>query len=530
MKIIRPLPIADSGAFTRASTATYWDKTGTPQSAAINVPRFSYDPSDLTKPPALVSEAAATNLFLNSLINGSNLTTQSLTVTAQVYTLSFYGTGTIVLSGAFVATAIGTGATTRKTLTFTPTAGSVTFTVSGTVKYAQMETGSTSTSFIPTAGTAVTRSADVNTLGMLSLLTETDYPVIDLTSLYIIGDRIIDTAVGVHKIYESTTGVTSTVSSASNIITWAAHGLSANMPIKFSGSVPTGITAGTVYYVLLITGSANTFNISATVNGSLLGVGTSATFTSVASNNYNKPPSLNPSFWLLVGSTNKWAWLDDSVQSQTSNVDYVAAAVKIPSTSFADYVVLGNITNGTSARVVMMDPLDGMVFDRTISLISDSGILDLLSYFTEPIVRITDYALGGLPPYAGAQLSVSVAATGQTVAVGLLKVGLSKTVGSTQSGMTLGLQDYSVKSTDTFGTSSFLERTYARRMDLTVWVDNTRLDSIINLLNSYRVTPVVYIGSDGFNSSIVYGVYKDYTGGIDYTTVSTLHIEIEGMT
>src|SRR6478609_6622171 len=62
---------------------------------------------------------AAENLLLNSAV----LATQSKTLDVTPYTLSFYGTGTVTLSGGHVAAVVGTG-TTRKTYTFTPTAGS----------------------------------------------------------------------------------------------------------------------------------------------------------------------------------------------------------------------------------------------------------------------------------------------------------------------------------------------------------------------------------------------------------------------
>lgn len=160
MTSLAPLSLADALANTRAGTAGYWDASGAQAVEAAGVSRVDYDPATLAV-RGLLLEEGRTNLLLNS----ATLSTQSVSVTAQAYTLSFYGTGTVTLSGASTAGPLaGTASTTRVSLTFTPSAGSLTLTVSGSVLYAQLEAGAYPTSWITTAGTSATRSRDAVTL------------------------------------------------------------------------------------------------------------------------------------------------------------------------------------------------------------------------------------------------------------------------------------------------------------------------------------------------------------------------------
>lgn len=75
----------------------------------------------------------------NVLLATETLATQSVTTLAAKYCLSFWGTGSITLSGTSTGVLTGTGANNRVWIEFTPTAGTLTLTVSGTVSKAQLE-------------------------------------------------------------------------------------------------------------------------------------------------------------------------------------------------------------------------------------------------------------------------------------------------------------------------------------------------------------------------------------------------------
>jgi hypothetical protein len=143
--------------FTRASTGTYVGSDGLIKTATTNEARFDHNPATGESLGLLVEEAR-TNLLLNS----ATLSTQSVTVAAAANTLSFYGTGTVTLTGVSTAgPLVGTGANNRVSLTFTPTAGVLVLTVSGSVTNAQLEAAAFATSYIPTTTATATRAADV---------------------------------------------------------------------------------------------------------------------------------------------------------------------------------------------------------------------------------------------------------------------------------------------------------------------------------------------------------------------------------
>ncbi len=144
---------SDLGGMANApgTSSTYVATSGTP----VYLPRINhhkYIDSTWTNVGCLFDPQGATQLFENT---DGGLSTQGVTVTAQAYTVHFTGTGTITFSGAHTGSLVGTGTgeENRVSTTFTPSAGTVTCTVSGTVTDAQFEAGDYRTAYIPNTGT-----------------------------------------------------------------------------------------------------------------------------------------------------------------------------------------------------------------------------------------------------------------------------------------------------------------------------------------------------------------------------------------
>lgn len=231
--------------------------------------------------------------------------------------------------------------------------------------------------------------------------------------------------------------------------------------------------------------------------------------------------------WQDMGLNNRWRLFDELVQTQTTNPDSIAMTLVMPGR--ADSVALLN-TSAASVHVTMTDATDGVVYDRTFSMISDGGVTDWYAWFFEPIERLADLVLTDMLPYAGATLGITLTDAAQTVGCGACVIGLSKDIGGTQYGATVGIQDYSVKSTNEFGDYVVVERAYAKRGSFTVWVASGLVDRLASLLASYRATPIVYVGDGDYGATAIYGFYKDFGIDIAYPDVAACTLEIEGLT
>lgn len=243
-----------------------------------------------------------------------------------------------------------------------------------------------------------------------------------------------------------------------------------------------------------------------------------------AGNLNHDPDSAGLSWWIDLGPTNRMAMFDDKVGTQTVadlSLTVVLAPGRIDALALLQVAAaLATVTMTIGAEVV---------YEREVSLIDDSGITDWYAYFFEPI-RPKDYVvLTDLPVYGEAITTITLSKPAGEVSCGMAIVGQKSDLGGTLTNPSAGINDYSKKSTDDFGNTTLVPRSFSKRMGVKLILDNTEIDRVHAVLASLRAAPVIWIGDEEYSSLLVYGFYRDFELDIAYANFSYCSLNIEGM-
>lgn len=354
-------------------------------------------------------------------------------------------------------------------------------------------------------------------------------PLYSASTIYTAGQQIRDDAS--HHAYESLTGknlggVTISVTSPA-VFMLPNHSLTngGTALIATSGALPTGVYAETIYYV--VNAAADTFELSETSGGaSITATGSQSGTHSLYASPNKDCPLTDPSKWLDLGPTNRWAMFDRKLGTVTSNSNSIAVSLSIPAR------VTGMALFGLSAatiHVTMTDVSAGVVYDQTLNLVNQDNVGDYYDYFFAPILRSSEVYIEGIPPYSGAALAITISNPGGTAECGNLVTGSVRELGETVLGAGFGVIDYSRKEADDFGNVDLVERAYRNTGSFTVVVDRLLVDEVGRLLKQRRAQPTVFAGSGEFASMLIYGFARDWSVAVNNYPHSDLTIELESL-
>lgn len=233
------------------------------------------------------------------------------------------------------------------------------------------------------------------------------------------------------------------------------------------------------------------------------------------------------SHWVEISPTNRWAMFHPVAQHQTTRTGNIDVTFDV--NQLTDALSFINI-DGDSVQVIVTDTTDGEVYNETYTLVDNEGVNNWYSYYFEPISRKRDFVLVDIPLYSTTYFRVIITSGSGDAKCGIVIPGLKKYMGASQYGASFGIVDYSVKSVDDFGNATLTQRAYSRTMKVDLTLDKTTVDDIYNTLSDYRSTPLVWMASDEYNASIVYGYYRDFDVTVQYHSHSMCSLEVEGLT
>lgn len=246
-------------------------------------------------------------------------------------------------------------------------------------------------------------------------------------------------------------------------------------------------------------------------------------YESLDSGNVGNSPATHPLLWLDLAPTNRWAMFDQAVGTSTVQAEQVQVTVfpgPVNSLALLDI----------DADEVLVTMQEGatVLYTRTIVLTPGDTVLNWYDYFFDPITRQTSVFLDDLTVNSNATITVTI--TGEAdVSIGTLVFGKLIDVGETQYGFSLGILDYSRRTTNEFGVTTVTKRGYAKRLTARVALPTAAVDEISRRLTSVRATPVIWIGAPGFDEAVIYGFYKDWSLDVAHPTLSFCSLTIEGL-
>lgn len=251
-------------------------------------------------------------------------------------------------------------------------------------------------------------------------------------------------------------------------------------------------------------------------------------YESLQASNLNKNPTTEPLWWVEVSPTNRWKVFDTSNSTQTkqsTSISYtLAAGVAIDSISIL------NISFASSIRIRLVDPTFGTVYDKTTDVSAKISAPEWWQWFFGLRVAPTLSVATDLPSFPTANLIIDITG-GTDLAIGVILFGQSRTIGlGIQTGANVGIVDYSRKEANDFGDTVLVQRAFSKRaqFDMTLLADE--VDGAVSFLSAIRAVPCLWIGSEKYEATVLYGYYKTFNILISYPTFSDCSLEIEGLT
>jgi hypothetical protein len=253
-------------------------------------------------------------------------------------------------------------------------------------------------------------------------------------------------------------------------------------------------------------------------------------YESLQDGNLNKDPTTETTWWIEVGPTNRWAVFDTSVSTQTAQSTNITYTLE-PGIGINTLAIL-NLNDATEINIQITSPSagsPGIVYSETVDLGLSVNFSDWYNWFFATRSRPTQYITTTLPVYVDGILEIEILG-GTDLAVGVIVIGQQQRFGrGIRLGARVGIQDYSRKETNEFGEAVLVQRAFAKKANFDLFIDKAEVDTLQNYLTILRAVPALWIGSTEYESTTIFGFYKNFDVLLSYPEHADCELEIEGL-
>ena len=232
--------------------------------------------------------------------------------------------------------------------------------------------------------------------------------------------------------------------------------------------------------------------------------------------------------WLRIGSTNRYSMFDESNGTQSLATNTMT--VRLNAGENIDSIALFNLTGSYQVQIIMNDPVQGEVYNKTIETVDNSQVISAWTYFFSPIVFIDKFVELDLPPYPNAYTEIIISGTGE-IGLGSFVVGRASELYTTIYGTAVNLINRSLVEDDGYGNYNVVKRPSSTRLTYEVRFPTEFVNTILTRLQPLIDRSAVWIAEeeDQYRYALNYGFYKDSDIFPAGPNISELRIEVEGI-
>ena len=240
-------------------------------------------------------------------------------------------------------------------------------------------------------------------------------------------------------------------------------------------------------------------------------------------------PELDPTLWLDIGPTNRWATFDNYSNTRAYGLTSITYVIN---PSYFNAIALYGLVGLEYAVTVKDGPGGTVLFTRSGFLLQDA--VDLYDYLFGENTPLTKLVFTDIPLSPAAEVTITISAgTDQPVGIGMIVLGDFTSLigelaewGGTQYGATAEPITYSYIDTDDYGNTSIVRRHSATNLRCQVELPRIYADAAVQKLQNVLDKPVACIatthpGYAGLNS---FGLIA--SSPVSYDSYNTASIDV----